>query len=122
MMHSVFFKSLATALTVAVSGSLLAMQSPAAAGPADEVDDMPGVLTQQEEPLAVGRIVTIDRNARQIEIEHAPIKELYMENMIMVFKVANPNLVYGLTPGDKIRFKVERRGRSYVVTYIENSN
>ena len=40
----------------------------------------------------------------------------------MIFKVADPSLLYGRTPGDKIRFQLERKGRSYVITRIENSN
>ena len=121
-MRSVLPKFVAVVVTIATSSSVLATQSSLAAGPDDEVDDMPGMLTPQEGPLATGKVVAIDRNARQIEIEHPPIEEFYMQRMTMIFKVADPSLLYGLTPGDKIRFRLERDGRSYVITRIENSN
>lgn len=123
MARSVFLKSLAVILTLALPVSALPAPSSLAAGPDDEVDDMPAALVPpQGGPLTSGRIVAIDRTARQVEIEHAPIKEFYMQGMTMIFKVADPSLLYGLTPGDKIRFRLERKGRSYVITRIEHSN
>ncbi len=47
---------------------------------------------------------------------------LYMESMTMIFKVADPAMLTGLTPGDRIRFKVDRAGDGFVVTRIENTN
>lgn len=120
--RSVFLKPLAVILTLALLVSALPAPSSLAAGPDDEVDDMPAALVPQGGPLTSGRIVAIDRAAHQVEIEHAPIKEFYMQGMTMIFKVADPSLLYGLTPGDKIRFRLERNGRSYVVTRIEHSN
>jgi len=39
-----------------------------------------------------------------------------------VLHVDQANLLLGLTPGDKIRFDVNRVGRRYLVTRLENSN
>jgi Cu/Ag efflux protein CusF len=104
----------------------LAMSLPApsalAVGPDDEADSMPDVLAPQSGPLGVGKIVAINRDTCQLELEHMPIKAYYMQGMTMVFKVADPSLLYGRSPGDKIRFQLERQGRSYVITRIENSN
>ncbi|MBS0219497.1 MAG: copper-binding protein [Proteobacteria bacterium] len=122
MAHSILLKSLAVILALALPLSVLPAPSSLAAGPDDEVDDMPAALAPQGGPLTSGRIVAIDRTAHQVEIEHAPIKEFYMQAMTMIFKVADPSLLYGLTPGDKIRFRLERSGRSYVITRIEHSN
>ncbi|TBR24494.1 MAG: copper-binding protein, partial [Reyranella sp.] len=36
--------------------------------------------------------------------------------------VENPAALKGLSPGDRVRFEVERNGRDYVVTRLENSN
>jgi Cu/Ag efflux protein CusF len=42
--------------------------------------------------------------------------------MTRIFPVEDRMLLVGLTPGDKIRFDLERRAGHYVVTRIENSN
>ena len=76
----------------------------------------------QESVLSRGRVVKVNANAATITIEHTPIAHLYMEPMTMIFRVKDPTMLIGLMPGDKIRFKVERTGGSYVVTEIENSN
>lgn len=44
-----------------------------------------------------------------------------MESMTMIFKVRDPAMLTGLTPGDSIRFKVERAESGFVITRIENA-
>lgn len=75
-----------------------------------------------ERTLFAGRVVKIDADAGKIAIEHRPIWRFYMESMTMIFKVRDASLLIGLTPGDRIRFRFERAGDSFVVTRIENSN
>lgn len=75
-----------------------------------------------ERILSAGRVVKVDRDAGKIAVEHKPIAHLYMESMTMIFQVKDPAMLTGLTPGDKIRFKVERDNDGFVVTRIENSN
>ena len=109
--------------TIAASTSVaLAIYPTHAAGPIDENDEMPSLLPSPEHPWAAGKIVATDRDSHTIAIEHRPIEPFYMPNMIMVFRLADPNFFIGLTAGDKIRFKVERDGRSYTITAIEHSN
>ncbi|MBI2737244.1 MAG: copper-binding protein [Rhodospirillales bacterium] len=74
-----------------------------------------------ERVLAAGRVVNVDIEAGKITIEHKPITHLYMESMTMIFRVKDPTMLTGLTPGDKIRFKVERDNEGFVITRIENS-
>lgn len=93
-----------------------------AAGPDDEADDISSTLAPPSGSLTSGRIVAINRDTCQVELDHMPIREYYMQGMSMIFKVADPSLLYGRTPGDKIRFQLERKGRGYVITRIENSN
>ena len=114
-----FLRVLAVVLALALS---LPAPSALAVGPDDEADDISGALALQSGPLASGKIVAINRDTCQIEFDHVPAKELYLQGMSMIFKVANPSLLYGRTPGDKIRFQLERKGRSYVITRIKNSN
>jgi Cu/Ag efflux protein CusF len=75
-----------------------------------------------DEPLATGRILAIDRAAGRITLEFRPIPQLFLEGGIRIFPVKDPLSLKGLGPGDKVRFEVERNGRGYVVTRVENSN
>ena len=74
------------------------------------------------EVLPIGRVVKVDTDAGKITIEHKPIWRFYMEAMTMTFKVSDSAMLAGLTPGDRIRFKVERTSDGFVVTWIENTN
>ena len=75
-----------------------------------------------DEPLATGRILAIDRAAGRITLEFRPIPQLFLEGGTRIFPVKDPLSLKGLGPGDKVRFEVERNGRGYVVTRVENSN
>ena len=108
------------AAAVALSGS---MQSALAVDPADEVDDPPNEFISPTQPLAAGEVMAVNRDAGTITIRHKPIPDIFlMETMTMIFRVSDKSMLEGLTAGDKIRFKVERDGRSFVVTRIENTN
>jgi Cu(I)/Ag(I) efflux system protein CusF len=97
----------AIAATSASSAPALAWNAPQSAEPAV--------------PYA-GRVVKVDADAGKMMIEHRPIWRLYMESMTMIFRVRDGAMLTGLTPGDKIRFKVGRADDGFVVTWIENSN
>ncbi len=73
-------------------------------------------------PLAAGRVVAVDPKDGEITVAHAPIPRFYMERMTRIFPVEDRTVLVGLTPGDKIRFDLERRAGHYVITRIENSN
>jgi Cu/Ag efflux protein CusF len=75
-----------------------------------------------DEPLASGRVVAVDRAAGRITLEYRPIPQLFLDGGTRIFQVADPASLKGLGPGDKVRFEVERNGRGYTVTRIENSN
>lgn len=75
------------------------------------------------EVLASGRVVKVDTDVAQITIEHRPILRFYMmESMTRIFKVRDVTMLTGLTPGDRIRFKVERAEGGFAITWIENAN
>jgi Cu(I)/Ag(I) efflux system protein CusF len=76
----------------------------------------------EEHPLAAGRIVAVDRDAGRLVVEHRPIERFYLEGTRRVFHVADRTMLTGLSPGDKIRFDVQRHGKDYVINRIENSN
>lgn len=71
--------------------------------------------------LATGRIVSIDTAASRITLDYRPLP-LLPEGGIRIFTVENPASLKGLSAGDRVRFEVEREGRSFVVTRLENSN
>jgi Cu/Ag efflux protein CusF len=91
-----------------------------------EIDSMVGSVQEQavpsDEPLASGRVVAVDRAAGRITLEFRPIPQLLLEGGTRIFPVKDPASLKALGPGDKVRFEVERNGRSYVVTRVENSN
>jgi Cu(I)/Ag(I) efflux system protein CusF len=121
-MHARTAITLLVTTIVASTSAALAIYPTHAAGPIDETDEMPSLLASPEQPWAAGKVLATHRDSHTIAIEHRPIESFYMPNMTMVFRVADPSLLVGLTAGDKIRFKVERDGRSYTITAIENSN
>lgn len=92
--------------------SVAVTDPPGQAAPSDTVDG----------PLAAGQIVAVDREGGHVTVAHRGIARFYLEPSTRVFRVEAPILLTGLTPGDKIRFDVERDGRSFVITRLENSN
>ena len=111
-------------LVVLVFSSMAnAVHSAVAADSPDEGDDPSIEFVAPQYPLATGQVVAVDRAAGTITIRHKPIPDVFMtETMTMIFRVADRSMLEGHRPGDRIRFKVERAGRSYVVVWIENSN
>ena len=75
-----------------------------------------------DEPLASGRVVAVDRAGSRITLEYRPIPQLFLEGGTRIFHVGDPTSLKGLGPGDKVRFEVERDGRSYTITRLVNSN
>jgi Cu/Ag efflux protein CusF len=74
-----------------------------------------------EYPLAAGRVLAVDAKAGTITVAHAPIAHYYLQAETRIFRVQDPSQLTGLTAGDKIRFDLERHGKGFVVTRIENS-
>jgi len=76
----------------------------------------------EEYPLAKGRVVAVDPKAGTVTLAHGQITQFYLEPTTRIFHIDNRTLLTGLTPGDKIRFELERDGKKYVITRIEHSN
>ena len=91
-----------------------------------EIDDRMEAVREQavpsDEPLATGRVLAVDQAAGRITLEFRPIPQLLPEGGTRVFRVKDPASLKGVNPGDKVRFEVERNGRSYLVTRVENRN
>ena len=68
---------------------------------------------------AEGSVDSIDLKAGTLSLNHGPVLTLKWPAMTMEFKAANASLLYGLRPGQAVRFEfVERKPGEYVVTAI----
>ena len=111
------------AATIFAVGQALALETmPGEPEIGDKVEAPCDQAVPSDEPLATGRVVAVDRTAGRITLEFRPIPQLLLEGGTRIFAVKDPVSLKGLGPGDKVRFEVERNGRSYVVTRVENSN
>ena len=75
----------------------------------------------QSVPQVAGTVTKIDASAEKITIRHAPIPNLDMGEMTMVFKAASPELLKLVKPGDKISFTAERVNGQLSVTAISKA-
>jgi len=111
------------AATIFAVGQALALETqPGEPEFGDRVEAPCDQAVPSDEPLAAGRVVAVDRAAGRITLEFRPIPQLLLEGGTRIFLVKDPASLKALGPGDKVRFEVERNGRSYVVTRVENSN
>ena len=105
------------------------------AGPALALETLPGEpefgdkleatrdqTVPSDEPLAMGKVVAVDHAAGRITLEFRPVPQLLLEGGTRIFRVGDPASLKALSPGDKVRFEVERNGLSYLVTRVENRN
>jgi len=73
-------------------------------------------------PLTTGKIVAVDAKDGRLTVRHRGVTRYYLDPGTFIFHVEDPALLTGLTPGDKIKFDVARKGKRYDITRIENSN
>ncbi|CAN5923762.1 hypothetical protein BH11PSE3_BH11PSE3_43600 [soil metagenome] len=77
---------------------------------------------RSDELFAAGRVVAVDSMAARIVLEYRPVPHLFLEGGTRAFTVDKAVSLKALTPGDKVRFDVERNGSSYTITRLQNSN
>ncbi len=65
-----------------------------------------------------GEVVKIDKSAGKITLKHGPIKNLDMDSMTMVFRVADPAMLDKVKAGDKVEFDADRVNGALTVTKI----
>jgi Cu/Ag efflux protein CusF len=125
MTRAYFLSLLSFAATIFAVGQVQALALETLPGEPvidDKVEAVREQAVPSDEPLATGRVLAIDRAAGRITLEFRPIPQLLLEGGTRIFLVKDPASLKGLGPGDKVRFEVERNGRSYLVTRVENSN
>jgi Cu/Ag efflux protein CusF len=114
---------LTLAAAIGVAGSVVAAETMVDPWPQSYDDEMSGsVHPVPSTPFASGRVVAVDRNGSKITLDYPPIPQLLLEGGVRNFVVQDAALLSGLTPGDKVRFEVERDGRGFIVKRIVNSN
>jgi Cu(I)/Ag(I) efflux system protein CusF len=69
--------------------------------------------------MAEGEVRKVDKDARKITLRHGELKQLDMPPMTMVFQVKDPALLDKVKAGDKVKFKAENVGGTFIVTEIE---
>jgi Cu/Ag efflux protein CusF len=67
---------------------------------------------------AHGIVRLVLRDQQAIFLTHEAIPGL-MEGMTMGFETADPRLLAGLTPGDRVIFRLEQRGNKLLVVSIQ---
>lgn len=68
-----------------------------------------------------GEVVKIDKPAGKITVKHGPIKNLDMDAMTMVFRVADPAMLDKVKAGDKVRFEADRVNGVITITSMDKS-
>ena len=71
---------------------------------------------QASGPMAEGEVRKVDTDTKKITLTHGEIRNLDMPSMTMVFQVKDPALLDAVREGDKVKFRAEKSGSSYVVT------
>lgn len=72
---------------------------------------------QAQEAQASGEVRRVDATEGKVTIKHGAIPALDLPAMSLVYR-ADPTLLQGIKPGDKITFSAKREGDRYVVTKI----
>ncbi|MBM3607523.1 MAG: copper-binding protein [Alphaproteobacteria bacterium] len=70
---------------------------------------------------ATEQVKKIDIGAGKMTVDHGPIKSLDMGPMSMVFRVANPEMLKQVKPGDRIIFDAERVNGAITITKMRKA-
>jgi Cu/Ag efflux protein CusF len=68
--------------------------------------------------MVKAEVVKVDKAAGKITLKHGPIKNLDMDAMTMVFRVADPAMLDKVKAGDNIEFAADRVNGAITVTKI----
>ena len=69
--------------------------------------------------MSQGEVRKVDAAAQKITLRHGPIASIGMPPMTMVFEVEKPELLEGVSAGEKVKFQVQQRGNRYIVTELQ---
>ena len=69
--------------------------------------------------LTSGEVRKVDRDAEKVTIRHAPLTNLGMPAMTMVFRVKDPAMLDQMKEGDKIDFSADKIDGAFTVVRVE---
>jgi Cu/Ag efflux protein CusF len=72
---------------------------------------------QAQSGEGTGEIKRVDVAAGKVTIQHGAISRLNLPAITLVYR-ADPKILAGIQPGDKVSFTAERQDGKYVVTTI----
>lgn len=123
MPHGLKIGIFTLAAAIGLAGSVVAAETILDPWPYHYDDEMSGTVQPPARmPLASGRVVAVDRAAGKITLAYPAIPQLLLEGGTRNFAVQDAAFLTGLTPGDRVRFEIEREGRSFIVKRIVNNN
>jgi Cu/Ag efflux protein CusF len=70
-------------------------------------------------PMVSGTVEAVDAKTGKVTIDHAPIPNLDMDAMTMVFRAQDPAVLKGVKAGDKVRFQADRVNGQISVVKIQ---
>lgn len=73
--------------------------------------------TEPKTGTGEGKVISVNATTGAISIQHGPIKQLGWPGMTMGF-TAKPDLLKGISVGDKVAFEIKGTGENYEVTSI----
>ncbi len=68
-----------------------------------------------------GKVTKVNEAEGKLTIDHGPIKNLDMDGMTMVFRVADPTMLKSVKAGDRIRFDADRVNGAITVTKMQKA-
>ena len=89
------------------------------AGAHAQIASSPAASVPATAAMADGEVRKVDKSAQKLTLRHGRIENLDMPGMTMVFKVADPKMLEGLTEGDKLRFSADRINGAITITTIQ---
>jgi Cu/Ag efflux protein CusF len=118
------FSSLFSTLVMSAGLVLAAANASAQMQMQDHAAQSAAPAASQDDPnaLADGEVKKVDKDAGKLTVQHAPLINLGMAGMTMVFKVQDSAMLDQVKAGDKIRLRVERINGAFTVTKLQAAN
>jgi Cu/Ag efflux protein CusF len=78
-----------------------------------------GATASTQVPYVNAEVEEVDAASGLVTLKHEAIPNVNMPGMTMPFPVADPKLLEGLHPGDKVRVKVDQIHGALTLTAVE---
>lgn len=75
-------------------------------------------IAESHSEMSTGTVTAIDSKWNRVTLDHGPLENLDMPAMTMVFQLADPAMLEGLSEGAEIRFVADRVAGKLTVTEI----